>query len=41
MTCETCAHCKRKITFLGFRLWCKRYKRNVGALERCIDWRSA
>ena len=41
MTCSTCNHCQRKLTFLGFRLYCRRYKRNMQALDRCIDWRAA
>jgi hypothetical protein len=34
--CETCAFGKRKLSYLGFRTWCMRYKqfRNM----KCIDW---
>lgn len=38
MTCQSCKHFVRKMTFLGHRLRCNIYKRNVGALDRCIDW---
>ena len=34
--CETCAHCRQKLTFLGFRDWCKLYKKYVSI--KCIDW---
>lgn len=38
MTCQTCKHCQKKMTFLGFRLRCTRFKRSVQAGDHCIDW---
>lgn len=38
MTCEGCKYKTQKITFLGFKSFCRLYKK-IRDL-RCIDWRA-
>ena len=37
--CENCRNSKRKLHFLGWRLWCQLYKRPTATTDKCIDWR--
>ena len=36
-TCTGCKYAVSKLTYLGFRVWCQRFKclRSI----RCVDWR--
>jgi hypothetical protein len=34
--CESCAYSKRKLSMLGFRTWCWKYKQF--RTMKCIDW---
>lgn len=37
MSCENCAHSKPRLQYLGFRPWCKLYKKFTTL--RCVDFR--
>jgi len=34
--CSDCAFCKSKLTYLGFRNWCRKYKQFHTV--KCVDW---